>query len=448
MSPEAAPHSPRSDPGMVHSRYPSTSEYPLGADERFAYKNRRKDQRKKPAFPKSGGPSILVYVKDDPRKNSNKNMYQHYGLLPHLPFLPPVPSNQGFDPLRMPYINPSLMMFPPLPPLPPHLLQNPFPQQRQRTYSSPTLPNYSSTQANYTTQQMPNFTPTPTFTFASNYTTTPNSVPQTTSASVYPPGTNPAFEMPAPTGTKTDTNQFNPFPTTLPCTMAYHLPTPYYTLPTGPVTGQRTPQQNPLPQNPLPQNPLPGQLDQNPYVAQSRMTNSTSGSKTKFSPQYSPAQIPVKTGQVDSSTQSSPLSAEQFQDSSPVTNQPPSYPNAYSAKCNCEQCQSSPTGSDSSISTNDSGYIEGGKSFSAFKDDSGERPLLFCDQNNPTFSLDPASLSHYMGMARRENIDRNEHLFLDEKRQIRKKIPCRNLSQTGVCQFGETCWFNHQLYNN
>ena len=38
---------------------------------------------------------------------------------------------------------------------------------------------------------MPNFTPTPTFTFASNYTS--NSAPQTTS--VYPPGTNPACEV-------------------------------------------------------------------------------------------------------------------------------------------------------------------------------------------------------------------------------------------------------------
>jgi len=35
---------------------------------RFAYKDRRKEQKKKPNFPKGGGPSILVFVKDTPRK--------------------------------------------------------------------------------------------------------------------------------------------------------------------------------------------------------------------------------------------------------------------------------------------------------------------------------------------------------------------------------------------
>ncbi|KAL5270798.1 hypothetical protein ACHWQZ_G001466 [Mnemiopsis leidyi] len=460
MSPESLSHSPKSDPGPnVHSG----SANPHCSDERFAYKNRRREQRKKPAsFPKTGGPSILVYVKDDPRKASNRNMYQQYGMMPQLPVLHQTHHvTQGYDPLRLPYLNPSLMMMPPLPPLPPHLLPNTFPHQRQRYNSGPTLRNYSSPQINYSTQRKKSSAPD----FPQNLNSQPpiSSVP----VSLYPHVTIPSHD--AATGAKTAATgtQLNPASTTAP---QFYFPS-YYPL-SGAVPVQNTLYQNPFtPQNFPKTEPNDHSTGQSSMYANQNVAaaNSPIDSRTYYGSRYSSAQSqkPMKTEQVDSTTQSGAPLADQYYEVDhsyvPVVSRPSVYPSVYTNKCDCEKCQISPTDSGVSSSINDSGYGDAApRTFSELKDDlkdqedqinslslgNGERPLLSCDQNNPTFSLDPDSLARVMGMAHRENREQNEQLFLAEKRQIRKKIPCRNLSQSGYCHFGETCWFNHNIFNN
>jgi len=69
------------------------------------------------------------------------------------------------------------------------------------------------------------------------------------------------------------------------------------------------------------------------------------------------------------------------------------------------------------------------------------RPTVYNESNLPTFTMDAGDVSTFMEMA--NDYAKFEETFQNEKAFIRKQIPCRNLTQTGACPYGETCWFNH-----
>lgn len=383
--------------------------------DRFAYKQKR--EKRRGGFSR-GGPAMLVYVQETRRGSKANNTFTNS-------YSP----NQNSYPSSYP---PSGNVLPPPSMYNPNMLPN---------YPGPLRPKQSS----------PFRPPVPPF-MPSNMNQVPTCVP------AYP--SIPSSYKHSP---------YNSFTASPP---SFNAPPPTFSHQTSPAYGNMTPSLPSMPGvYPLKQDNNQDKWTFDPQLGpgQYKMTN---GNANNGVPSYHTMASTLNnmTTALNNLTYSQPLYTSQVQSSY-------SYPNLVQSTvpyptqpCACDTCNppepvqpQSPTEgiytmNRSSVSSSKSSGTQTPekedllseirttpsppKSVSSLSDDTKmSRPTVYNESNLPTFTMDAGDVSAFMEMA--NDYARFEETFQNEKAFIRKQIPCRNLTQTGVCPYGETCWFNH-----